>query len=226
MLILGCVKTCFIGFFWWLLAGCFLLLWGVFGQGFMDQNHLLKKTEQWLQQEKQVWSELTRNSLAVPSVPTLCDANVLSEWQRVSYFPSLSRLTMNQGDKKTQPLTRWLANYRQHFHVGEQIFCNSLNVVGLRYTVALLFLPLFGLAGFIGLVDGLVQRQLRKQQGARESSVLYQRAKEGLNPSLFGAGVLYVGLPTCFNPTPLFLMFALCFGVVFAMAARTYKKYL
>lgn len=51
-----------------------------------------------------------------------------------------------------------------------------------RLLVLVLTLPLFLLAAFVGLVDGLVRRDIRRFGAGRESGFIYHRAKASLLP--------------------------------------------
>ncbi len=99
-------------------------------------------------------------------------------------------------------------------------------MVTLRFITVLLFLPVYGLLGFTGLIDGLVQRDLRRFGGGRESALLYHRAKFYGTACLQWGLFLYLILPFAIQPEHLLLPFAILFGFAIAVTAKTFKKYL
>jgi len=74
-----------------------------------------------------------------------------------------------------------------------------------RFQIAAM--PIFLLFSLVALVDGLVQRDLRRWGGGRESSFVYHYAKKAALP--------LVVLP-----------FATLFALTVAVTASTFKKYL
>lgn len=96
----------------------------------------------------------------------------------------------------------------------------------LRLIAIILFLPIFVLVGCLGFMDGLIQRDLRRLSGGRESALLYHRARSALIPLLFWSGFLYLVLPFNLNPNQLLLPFALCFAFAVWLTAKMFKKYL
>src|SRR5690606_11447281 len=69
-----------------------------------------------------------------------------------------------------------------------------------RLLVLALRLPLLLLAAFVGLVDGLVRRDIRRFGAGRESGFVYHRAKALLMPVAMLPGVGYLGLPVSLHP--------------------------
>jgi integrating conjugative element membrane protein (TIGR03747 family) len=99
-------------------------------------------------------------------------------------------------------------------------------VFALRLAVLTLSLPVFGLASLVGTLDGLVQRDLRRWGGGRESSFLYHHARRLIWPVFLLAWVLYLSLPTSLHPSLAILPFAAVVGVLMAVTAASFKKYL
>lgn len=95
-----------------------------------------------------------------------------------------------------------------------------------RIIILTLALPLFALAMFTGLVDGLMRRDLRKFGAGRESSFIYHRAKGLLTPLLVTPWILYLALPVSLNPLWILLPCAAMQGAAVAITAATFKKYL
>lgn len=75
-------------------------------------------------------------------------------------------------------------------------------------------------------MDGLVQRDLRRWSGGRESSFVYHHAKKVISPAVILAWVVYLGMPTSMHPNYVILPFAALFALAMAIAAGSFKKYL
>lgn len=95
-----------------------------------------------------------------------------------------------------------------------------------RLTILVLATPLFLLATLTGFVDGLMRRDLRKFGAGRESSFVYHRAKRAVVPLLFVPWIIYLSLPFSINPLAVFFPCAVFLGMVIAITAATFKKFL
>jgi len=95
-----------------------------------------------------------------------------------------------------------------------------------RVAILILALPIFGLFGILALVDGLVQRDLRRWGGGRESSFVYHYARQAALPLIVMAWVFYLAVPFSLHPTYIVLPFAALSGMSVSITARTFKKYL
>ncbi|ERI54490.1 membrane protein [Pseudomonas sp. EGD-AK9] len=95
-----------------------------------------------------------------------------------------------------------------------------------RLLVLLLTLPLFLLAAFVGLVDGLVRRDIRKFGAGRESGFIYHRAKASLMPLAILPWILYLTLPVSVHPLLVLLPSAALLGLAMNITAASFKKYL
>lgn len=95
-----------------------------------------------------------------------------------------------------------------------------------RLLVLVLTLPLFVLAAFVGLVDGLVRRDIRKFGAGRESGFVYHRAKALLMPLAVLPWVIYLTLPVSVHPLLILLPSAVLLGWAMNIAAGSFKKYL
>lgn len=227
MLITRFFKTLLGGVGWLLLGGFCFLLWGFMGQGFLGQSAILAKSQQLLKHEKRMIGEEFNQLRWVESLQNRFSDQPFNEWQILSASNDLAPLKGFTSSLQKMPrLKGWIKINVLRFQISQQIFLTLLHCLALRLIVMWLFLPLIGLLSFVGFVDGLTQRHLRKLQGARESSVLYQRSREGLTLSFLSGAVLYLGLPIAINPMIWFLTFAALFSLLLSIAARTYKKYL
>lgn len=95
-----------------------------------------------------------------------------------------------------------------------------------RVLVLVLTLPLFLLAAFVGLVDGLVRRDIRRMGAGRESGFIYHRAKASLMPLAVLPWITYLALPFSLSPLWILLPSAILLGVAVNIAAGSFKKYL
>jgi integrating conjugative element membrane protein (TIGR03747 family) len=95
-----------------------------------------------------------------------------------------------------------------------------------RLLVLTLTLPLFLMTAFVGFVDGLVRRDVRRFGAGRESGFLYHRARATLMPLAVLPWVTYLALPVSVHPLLILLPSAALLGVAVDVASATFKKYL
>ena len=95
-----------------------------------------------------------------------------------------------------------------------------------RLAILTLAMPVFLLFSLVALVDGLVQRDLRRWGGGRESSFVYHYAKKAALPLVVITWVVYLALPFSLHPSFIVLPFAAMFALSVAVTASTFKKYL
>ncbi len=69
-------------------------------------------------------------------------------------------------------------------------------VFAVRLAALTLATPVFGLFALVAVVDGLVQRDLRRWGGGRESSFVYHHAKKAILPALVLTWVVYLAMPS------------------------------
>ena len=99
-------------------------------------------------------------------------------------------------------------------------------VFSVRLAILTLAMPVFLLFSLVALVDGLVQRDLRRWGGGRESSFVYHYAKKAALPLVVSSWVVYLALPFSLHPSFIVLPFAAIFSLSVAVTASTFKKYL
>ncbi|MFP1915983.1 TIGR03747 family integrating conjugative element membrane protein [Lonsdalea quercina] len=116
-------------------------------------------------------------------------------------------------------LVNWLGVYLQATVWVTLIFF-------IRVMILFLSLPLFALVAIMGVVDGLVRRDLRRYGAGYESSFVYHHAKRFIKPALYGPCMLYLAWPTAVWPNLLLLPSALLVGGVLAVVTGSFKKYL
>lgn len=96
----------------------------------------------------------------------------------------------------------------------------------IRVLIILFTSPFFLLAGLIGLVEGLVQRDLRRFGIGRESAFKYHHAKKWVMPSMLVAWVIYLSVPFSVHPNIILIPAGLLFGLTIAFTVTNFKKYL
>lgn len=96
----------------------------------------------------------------------------------------------------------------------------------IRLMIIVLTSPLFLLAGAVGLIDGLVNRDLRRFGVGRESAFKYHHAKRAVGPVMFIAWVIYLSIPFSIHPNLILIPAALLFGLTISLTAANFKKYL
>lgn len=95
-----------------------------------------------------------------------------------------------------------------------------------RILILVLTLPLFGITAFVGLVDGLARRDIRRFEAGRESGFIYHRSKALVGPLLILPWVIYLALLCNIDPLTILLPAAVAFGIAVDMTAASFKKYL
>ncbi|WP_248767839.1 TIGR03747 family integrating conjugative element membrane protein [Pseudomonas sp. MWU12-2345] len=95
-----------------------------------------------------------------------------------------------------------------------------------RMVILTLTIPLFLMAAFTGLVDGLVRRDLRKFGSGRESSYLYHKARGTIIPMAIVPWTIYLAIPVSISPLLVLLPCAVLLGVSIYITVSSFKKYL
>lgn len=95
-----------------------------------------------------------------------------------------------------------------------------------RLLVLVLSTPLILMAVFVGFVDGLVRRDIRRFVVGHESGFVYHRAKAFILPTIMLPWVIYLALPVSIPPLLVLLPCAVLAGMVTNIAAASFKKYI
>jgi integrating conjugative element membrane protein (TIGR03747 family) len=138
----------------------------------------------------------------------------LEEWLR--------RSTVDTASSAKTRFRGWYRPTADFISVAGQV----VQLFAVRLTVLALATPVFLLFGLVGLVDGLVQRDLRRWGGGRESSYLYHYARGSVWVFLIGAWVIYLAMPVSINPAFVVVPFAILFAFSITITGSTFKKYL
>lgn len=96
----------------------------------------------------------------------------------------------------------------------------------LRLAILLQALPLFVLTIVIGLIDGLVRRDLRRFGAGHESGFVYHQARRMISSSLIATGLVWLTMPVILAPEYILVPGALVIGLVVSVAIGIFKKYL
>lgn len=103
---------------------------------------------------------------------------------------------------------------------------STSQVFVVRLSILVLSLPVFGLAGLAGIIEGLSRRDLRRWGGGRESSFLHRHALAFVFPSVASGWLVYLAGPWSIPPAFVVLPFAVFFAVALAVSIGSFKKYL
>lgn len=95
-----------------------------------------------------------------------------------------------------------------------------------RLIILILTIPLFLMTIFVGLVDGLVRRDLRRFGAGLESGFVYHRARAMIKPLAVAPWVLYLSLPISISPILVLLPCAATLGIAVSVTVGSFKKYL
>ncbi|RJG38974.1 TIGR03747 family integrating conjugative element membrane protein [Motilimonas pumila] len=102
----------------------------------------------------------------------------------------------------------------------------TLQTFLMRFSLLLFSLPAVLLFSLVGIVDGLVRRDIRKWSGGRESGLLYHTSKKLILPSVALSWVVYLSLPFSIHPNFIVIPGAIATAMLFATSAGAFKKYL
>lgn len=107
-----------------------------------------------------------------------------------------------------------------------QLVLISSQCLLIKLIILLAAMPLFALSMIAGLVDGLNQRAIRTACLGRESSYVFHRLNHYLKKLLVILLMLWLALPISVTPAYVFVPISLLMGLMMAMTASRFKKYL
>ena len=96
----------------------------------------------------------------------------------------------------------------------------------LRLAILLQALPLFALTIIVGLIDGLVRRDLRRFGAGHESGFVYHQARRMITSSVLATGLMWLTLPLCLEPKQMFVPGSIAIGFVISLTISSFKKYI
>jgi len=160
------------------------------------------------------WTERTlAHDLNIPSL----------KWHEIN----LGKLQEQEFITGSAKLSRLSQQYQWDFsHEVLPILDGVTEIILGRILIFILSIPLFLLCLSIGLVDGLVQRDIRKFQGARESTLLFHETKRGLSFWFYVPLLAYMVLPWPVSPTCFLVPMAMVSGFLLRLNIQTFKKYI
>ncbi|WP_323660519.1 TIGR03747 family integrating conjugative element membrane protein [Pectobacterium versatile] len=96
----------------------------------------------------------------------------------------------------------------------------------LRLAILLQALPLFVLIIVVGLIDGLVRRDLRRFGAVHESGFVYHHARRMIGSSLAATGLVWLAVPNFLQPGGVLVLGTMVTGIGISVVIGTFKKYL
>lgn len=137
-----------------------------------------------------------------------------------------SRLNRQPRLEQARQARDYVLKFYDHVEMNLIAAAYAALVFIVRLLVLFLSLPLFIVAAFLGLIDGLVCRDVRRFGAGRESGYLYHRAKACVLPLATLPWLLYLAIPLSIEAAFILVPGAVCFGISIAITARSFKKYL
>ncbi len=114
-------------------------------------------------------------------------------------------------------------------YIGENIIKVFLDVTEITLTRSCLFIqfiPFMIVTLFVLIIDGLVLRDKRKFQGARESTFLFHRLKPMAKLSFFSLYFIYMIMPYSVTPGMFLIPMVMLSSLFTMLAIKSFKKYL
>lgn len=103
---------------------------------------------------------------------------------------------------------------------------NTMKLVLFRLVVCVFSLPGYAVVALGAVIDGLVQRDIRKFTGGHESSYVFHKAKRWVLPGILLTLSVYLMLPVSLYPALVFAPSMALFGFMLFIAASRFKKFL
>ena len=147
--------------------------------------------------------------------------NIKNGLGKINIFDQLKQATHHSDSKVSGLVMSIYTRYEQHW----QAIIPVTQIFVIRLALIMFSLPAFLLAAGMGAVDGLVERDLRRWGGGRESSNVYNLARRSVIPTFILACMIYISLPMSINPAIVILPFALAFGLAVRVGFDRLKKY-
>ncbi|EPC8060020.1 TIGR03747 family integrating conjugative element membrane protein [Yersinia enterocolitica] len=193
----------------WMLA--IALEW--LGEAFCWRNASATHSEQVLQATWQWWK-----SYAGAPVWLVEDLAIISDTLQKGSAALITSLNGQSGLFWTETVTTVI---RCALLSSENITLTFL----LRLAILLQALPLFALTITIGLIDGLVRRDLRRFGAGHESGFVYHHARRMISSCLIATGLVWLAVPIFVVPEYVFIPAAAGIGLAVSMTGGSFKKY-
>lgn len=95
----------------------------------------------------------------------------------------------------------------------------------LRLAILLQALPLFALIIVVGIIDGLVRRDLRRFGAGHESGFVYHHARRMISSCLIATGLVWLAEPVFLEPEYVLMPAAAGIRLAVSMTGGSFKKY-
>ncbi len=122
--------------------------------------------------------------------------------------------------------TGFMTVYLESIVMYVEIIINMINVFVLRVCVMLFSFPVYGFCAVVGISRGLVNRELRKWGGGRESSGQFHLWMNLVPLGFAGSWIIYLSWPGSLNPNYIVMPFAVFFGWMLMLTCYRMKKYI
>lgn len=102
---------------------------------------------------------------------------------------------------------------------------NTTEIIFLRLVIFILMLPIILVVMFVCAIDGLVKRDIRKFQGARESTLLFHKTKALMPKGFYLSIFIYLCIPLSMSPLFFIGLLAILVGISMSVTITYFKKY-
>jgi integrating conjugative element membrane protein (TIGR03747 family) len=212
---------------WLILGGCFTCVISIFIIWYLGEKLAL----QYLHDILQVQIRWTINKIyQIDYYPLILLSWV--EWLQLAVSSVIKKINWIRLDNNLTGLNGYsvfvikvikilvicVSTYLKSIIIMTAVFLLRLMDIGL-------FFPVFLLLNMLGFIDGLVQRDLRRFHGMRESACRYHFIRRLLWPCIKYGWLGYLIMPVAIYPDYILLPFTMLFGFLVASAAKRFKKY-
>jgi hypothetical protein len=111
-------------------------------------------------------------------------------------------------------------------HSFLSIIVTVSDIIVSRVFILMLTIPLFLAVIFVFMADGLVKRDIRKFEAARESTFIFHRVKQLPGITVYVPFFIFMVVPFEVSPYLFLIPQALLFGMIVRLMAMYFKKYL
>ena len=170
-------------------------------------------------------SQLYENSLNTKHAVAEQAQNAVAWVKKQTTFNAKPPSFNVRSNKTMNSISEWSSEYYRKAEPYLEAASTVTQTFVIRLALIVFSIPVFLLAGLIGAVDGLVERDLRRWGGGRESSNVFNLAKRSVVPAFVGACVIYISVPFSIDPVIVLLPFALLLGLAVRISFERLKKY-
>jgi integrating conjugative element membrane protein (TIGR03747 family) len=128
-----------------------------------------------------------------------------------------------RSNQEASVIERWAHDLYQRYKLYLEASVYVVQTFVIRLTLILFSSPIFAIAAVVGSIDGLVERDLRRWGGGRESSNVFNLARRSVAPAFVTACVVYISLPVSISPVIVVLPFAILLGLAVRLGFERLK---